>query len=102
MLNGDGVGLVFVGDGARKAEFEASAQGCKAIRFLPYRPPDQVPHVLAAGDIHLITIRRGLEGVVVPSKLYPILAAGRPVLILGARRERRCANRTTKRLWSRG
>ncbi len=82
MLNGDGVGLVFVGDGARKAEVEASAQGCKAIRFLPYRPPDQVPHVLAAGDIHLITIRRGLEGVVVPSKLYPILAAGRPVLIL--------------------
>ena len=82
MLNGDGVGFVFVGDGARRAQVEASAQGCKAIRFLPYRPPDQVPHVLAAGDIHLITIRRGLEGVVVPSKLYPILAAGRPVLVL--------------------
>ncbi len=36
--------------------------------------------MLAAGDIHIVTVRRGLEGAVVPSKLYPILAAGRPVL----------------------
>ena len=82
MSNGDGVGFVFVGDGALRSEIEASANGCKAIRFLPFRPPDQVPYVLAAGDLHLVTIRRGLEGVVVPSKLYPILAAGRPVLAL--------------------
>ena len=30
--------------------------------------------------MHVVTIKRGLEGVVVPSKLYPTLAAGRPVL----------------------
>jgi glycosyltransferase involved in cell wall biosynthesis len=65
-----------------RSEIEASTNGCKAIRFLPFRPPDQVPYVLAAGDLHLVTIRRGLEGVVVPSKLYPILAAGHPVLAL--------------------
>jgi colanic acid biosynthesis glycosyl transferase WcaI len=81
-LNGDGVGFVFVGDGAARSQVESSAEGCKAIRFQPFRPSDQVPYVLAAGDIHLITIRRGLEGVVVPSKLYSILAAGRPVLVL--------------------
>jgi len=80
MLNGDGIGFVFVGDGAMKPQIEASANGCKAIRFLPFRPANEVPYVLAAGDLHLLTIRRGLEGVVVPSKLYPILAAGRPVL----------------------
>jgi glycosyltransferase involved in cell wall biosynthesis len=80
MLEGNGVGFVFVGDGAMRSEIEASTNGCKAVRFLPFRPPDQVPYVLAAGDLHLVTIRRGLEGVVVPSKLYPILAAGRPVL----------------------
>jgi colanic acid biosynthesis glycosyl transferase WcaI len=39
-----------------------------------------VPYVLAAGDLHVVTVRSGLEGVVVPSKLYGILAAGRPVL----------------------
>jgi colanic acid biosynthesis glycosyl transferase WcaI len=82
MLNGDGVGFVFVGDGAMRSHIESSARGCKAIRFLPFHPADQVPQVLAAGDMHLVTIRRGLEGVVVPSKLYPILAAGRPVLAL--------------------
>jgi glycosyltransferase involved in cell wall biosynthesis len=81
-LDGDGVGFVFVGDGAARAQVEASAEGCQAIRFQPFRPANQIPYVLAAGDIHLITIRRGLEGVVVPSKLYPILAAGRPVLVL--------------------
>jgi len=82
MVSGDGVGFVFVGDGAMRSRIETSANGCRAIRFLPFRPPDQVPYVLAAGDLHLVTIRRGLEGVVVPSKLYPILAAGRPVLAL--------------------
>jgi colanic acid biosynthesis glycosyl transferase WcaI len=82
MLNGDGIGFVFVGDGSLRSQLQLSANGCTAIRFLPFRPPDQIPHVLAAADLHLVTIRRGLEGVVVPSKLYPILAAGRPVLVL--------------------
>jgi len=81
-LNGDGAGFVFVGDGAMRSQIEASANGCPHIRFQDFRPTDQVPYVLAAGDMHLITIRRGLEGVVVPSKLYGILAAGRPVLAL--------------------
>jgi glycosyltransferase involved in cell wall biosynthesis len=39
---------------------------------------------MMAGDLHIVTIRRGLEGVVVPSKLYSILAAGRPVLVVAA------------------
>jgi colanic acid biosynthesis glycosyl transferase WcaI len=82
MINGDGIGFVFLGDGAMRPQVEASANGCKAIRFAPFRPPDQVAHVLASADLHLLTIRRGLEGVVVPSKLYPILAAGRPVLVV--------------------
>jgi colanic acid biosynthesis glycosyl transferase WcaI len=36
--------------------------------------------VLAAGDIHVVALRRGLGRSSVPSKLYSILAAGRPVL----------------------
>jgi glycosyltransferase involved in cell wall biosynthesis len=80
MLDGDGVGLVFVGDGTNRSELEALAQGCPRVKFLPFRPPEQVPYVMAAGDLQVVTLRRGLEGVVVPSKLYSILAAGRPVL----------------------
>jgi colanic acid biosynthesis glycosyl transferase WcaI len=80
LLESDGVGLIFVGDGARKSEIEAEAAGCAAVRFLPYFPAREIPLVLAAGDMHVITVKRGLEGVVVPSKLYPLLAAGRPIL----------------------
>lgn len=80
LLENEGIGFVFVGDGAVRAQIEASAGGCPVVRFLPFRPQQEVPYVLAAGDLHVVTVRRGLEGVVVPSKLYPILAAGRPVL----------------------
>lgn len=80
LLRDDGVGFVFVGEGAVRAQMEASASDCPVVRFLPFRPAGEVPYVLAAGDVHIVTVRRGLEGVVVPSKLYPILAAGRPVL----------------------
>ncbi len=80
MVGNDGVGFVFVGDGAAKPDVEAYAEGVPSVCFLPFRPVQDVPYVLAAGDVHVVTVRRGLEGVVVPSKLYPILAAGRPVL----------------------
>jgi len=80
LLEAEGVGLVFVGEGARKPEIEAEAAGCRAIRFLPFFPAHDLPCVLASGDLHIVTVKRGLEGVVVPSKLYPLLAAGRPIL----------------------
>ena len=80
MLENDGVGLVFVGEGAMKPQVESMAAGCRSIRFLPFRPASEVPFVLSSGDMHVGTVKRGLEGVVVPSKLYPTLAAGRPVL----------------------
>jgi colanic acid biosynthesis glycosyl transferase WcaI len=80
MLENEGVGLVFVGEGAMKPQVQAMAEGCRAVRFLPFRPASEVPLVLSSGDMHVVTIKRGLEGVVVPSKLYATLAAGRPVL----------------------
>ncbi|HUK31276.1 MAG TPA: glycosyltransferase family 4 protein [Candidatus Acidoferrum sp.] len=73
-------GIIFVGEGAQKARIVATAGATPAIRFLPFRPAAEIPSVLAAGDVHIITVKRGLEGVIVPSKLYPILAAGKPVL----------------------
>ena len=80
MLENEGVGLVFIGEGAMKSQVEAMARGSRAIRFLPFRPANEIPFVLSSGDMHIVTVKRGLEGVVVPSKLYPTLAAGRPVL----------------------
>ena len=82
LLEPDGVGLVFIGEGAMKPKIEAMARDrdCRNVRFLPFRPADEVPYVMAAGDLHVVTVKRGLEGVVVPSKVYNILAAGRPLL----------------------
>ena len=84
LLRNKGIGFVFVGDGANRVSLEADAAGLPNVRFLPFRPVEQVPHVMMAGDLHVVTIRRGLEGVVVPSKLYSTLAAGRPVLAVAA------------------
>jgi colanic acid biosynthesis glycosyl transferase WcaI len=80
ILRNEGVGFVFIGDGANRKELEVSAQSLPNVRFLPFRPASQIPCTMAAGDVHIVTIRRGLEGVIVPSKLYSILAASRPIL----------------------
>jgi colanic acid biosynthesis glycosyl transferase WcaI len=82
ILNNENTGFVFVGDGANRVGLEASAAKAGNVKFLPFRPVDQIPHVMMAGDLHIITVKRGLEGVVVPSKLYSTLAAGRPVLAI--------------------
>jgi colanic acid biosynthesis glycosyl transferase WcaI len=84
-LAGDGVGFVFVGEGAQRARLEAAANGVPNIRFLPFFPGSKIPSVLAAPDAHLITVKRGLEGVVVPSKMYGILAAGKPIVAVAPR-----------------
>ncbi|HEY2459182.1 MAG TPA: glycosyltransferase family 4 protein [Candidatus Acidoferrum sp.] len=79
-LAGDGVGFVFVGDGAQRARMQSVANGTANVRFLPFFPGSKIPSVLASADAHIITVKRGLEGVVVPSKMYGILAAGRPIV----------------------
>ena len=84
ILSNENTGLVFVGDGANRESLGEAAAQLRNVKFLPFRPVEQVPHVMAAGDVHIITVKRGLEGVVVPSKLYSILAAGRPVLVVAA------------------
>jgi colanic acid biosynthesis glycosyl transferase WcaI len=79
-LEADGVGLVFVGEGAQSGHAETLARDAKNVRFLPFFAAKKIPSVLAAPDAHVITIKRGLEGVVVPSKMYGILSAGKPIV----------------------
>jgi len=84
-LADEGIGLVFVGDGAQRAQIEAAAASCKNVRFLPFFPASKIASVLAAPDAHIVTIKRGLEGVIVPSKMYGILAAGKPIVAVAPR-----------------
>lgn len=84
-LQGSHIDLVFIGDGTLRSSLEHRAKGLKNVRFLPFYPAEALPYVLASADLHIVTIRRGLEGLVVPSKLYPILMAKRPVLAVTPR-----------------
>jgi glycosyltransferase involved in cell wall biosynthesis len=84
-LSHEGIGLVFVGDGAQRRQIEGAASDCRNVRFLPFFPASKIASVLAAADAHIVTIKRGLEGVIVPSKMYGILAAGKPILAVAPR-----------------
>ena len=84
ILSNENVGLVFVGDGANRQSLGLAAARLANVKFFPFRPVEQVPQVMMAGDVQIITVKRGLEGVVVPSKLFSTLAAGRPVLVVAA------------------
>jgi len=84
-LAADGIGLVLVGDGAQRLRLETAAANIPNVRFLPFFPGNKVASVLAAADAHIITVKRGLEGVVVPSKMYGILAAAKPIVAVAPR-----------------
>jgi colanic acid biosynthesis glycosyl transferase WcaI len=79
-LETDNIAVVFVGDGAERPHLESLAAGATNIRFLPFFPPADIPSVLAAPDAHIVTIKPGLQGVVAPSKMSGILAAGKPIV----------------------
>ena len=74
--------VVFVvnGHGSARGALEASAAGLENVVFADYQPAERLDEVLASADIHVIVLRRGLARSSVPSKLYSILAAGRPVV----------------------
>ena len=71
------------GAGMRALEMQVRARGLPNFRFAPYQPREALSDSLAAGDVHLVSLRPELEGLIVPSKLYGILAAGRPVVFIG-------------------
>src|SRR5437868_4866711 len=58
MLASDGVGLVFVGDGAQRIALEREAARAPNIRFLPFFPANKLPSVLAGAYMHVITVKR--------------------------------------------
>jgi colanic acid biosynthesis glycosyl transferase WcaI len=74
--------VVVIGTGARHAELVELATQLEtdSVRFLEFQPRDRLPQTLAAADVHVVGLARGLAGYVVPSRLYGVLAAGRPVI----------------------
>jgi len=80
----DDLRIVIAGFGARHAEMVALAQRLdveETVRFLPYQRRDRLPLSLSSADLHVVGLAKGLAGYVVPSRLYGILSAGRPVIV---------------------
>ena len=78
----DDLAITIVGDGARRAELMALADLLEVdhVRFLRYQVRDSLPYSLSSAHIHVVGLASGLSGYVVPSRLYGVLAVGRPVI----------------------
>jgi len=80
-----GILFLFVGEGPSRStvERDAAAAGLSNVRFLPPQPGSTISESLGAADLHLVTMKGGMSGLVVPSKFYGVLAAERPCLFVG-------------------
>ena len=76
------IAFVINGDGAARKSLqdEVKSKDIDNVYFADYQPIERLSEVLASGDIHVVPLKTGLASVSVPSKMYSILSAGRPVV----------------------
>jgi glycosyltransferase involved in cell wall biosynthesis len=78
--------FLIIGEGAQKLSLQqqADVRGLNNIVFKPYQPKEALKYSLPLPDVHLVSLKPMLEGLIVPSKFYSSIAAGRPCIFLGA------------------
>ena len=79
--------FVFIGEGIKKGYIEEKVKekGLNNILFFTYQPREMLTYSLGLADVSLVTLENGFEGMVVPSKIYGILASGKPVIAVVGR-----------------
>jgi colanic acid biosynthesis glycosyl transferase WcaI len=75
--------FAFVGVGPRLTEVRDATRDAPNVEFQDYVDRSRLGDTLSAADIHLVTLRPDMAGLLVPSKIYGILAAGRPTVYVG-------------------
>ena len=84
-LRGTGVVTCFAVRGNRADELRKAVRPDDAnVTFAGFAPENELEQRLAAADVHLVSLRPEWTGVVVPSKFFGSLAAGRPVVFAGS------------------
>jgi colanic acid biosynthesis glycosyl transferase WcaI len=80
-----GIAFLFIGAGAQLSRVKQAAEerGLSNVHFRPYQPQDRLAESLSVPDVHLVCLRPEMEGLIVPSKVYGVLAAGRPCIFIG-------------------
>ena len=79
--------FLFIGSGHRLEELATAvtARGLEPhFRFVPYQDRTQLKYSLGVADVHWLSLKPELEGLIVPSKFYGIAAAGRPLIAITA------------------
>ena len=76
------VAFAFIGEGSVLEELcnYKDAHQLSNVVFIPYQPKNDLIYSLNAGDVHFVVNAKGIKGVSVPSKLYGVMAVGKPVL----------------------
>jgi glycosyltransferase involved in cell wall biosynthesis len=80
------IAFLFIGDGQQRpvVEAEVARRRLRHVVFKPLQPRELLAESLSVADVHLISLLPALDRSIVPSKLYGVLAAGRPGLFIGA------------------
>lgn len=96
----DGIRWVIVGDGVVRPKVERFVEehGIRNVVVKPYQARSRLGELISLGDVHLVLMASNFEGVILPSKFYGIMAAGRPAVFVGPEgseiaqtiKERRC------------
>lgn len=78
--------FLFVGGGHMSAELaeHVAAADLTNFRFVPYQPREKLSETLGVGDAHWISLRPEFEGLIVPSKVFGVCAAGRAIIAVCA------------------
>lgn len=77
--------FLFIGAGSRLAwlKQQVSERRLSNVQFRPYQARAQIAESLSVPDVHLVCLRADMEGLIVPSKFYGVLAAGRACIFIG-------------------
>ena len=80
------IAWLFIGGGTQSVKLrrDVAALGLTSVAFKAYQPHENLAISLSAADVHLVTLRPELEGLIVPSKYYGIAAAGRATIFIGS------------------
>lgn len=87
MSSNENIIFVFIGGGAGMDKLKELAESnqLKNIVFKPYQAIEELSNSLSVADVHIVTLEKELEGLIVPSKIYGILAVNRPVIFMGSK-----------------
>lgn len=80
----EGLRFLFVGGGKREAQIRDGLAGKEFVSFLPYQDRADLAASLSAPDAHLVTLDPLFDGLLIPSKIYGIMAASRATLFVGS------------------